>query len=80
LMNDSQELNFPPISPTTHHVCNSRREGDWIIFTCPKCPRYIRKYNWKTRKMIVKGDDDLSIRHMGTHLPFGVSQDLTTQN
>ncbi len=50
--------------PQNIHQCSSRRDGDWIIWNCPHCPGYERKFNWMTGEMRVrKGDPDA--RHVG---------------
>lgn len=50
------------------HICDSRREGDWIIFTCKYCPDYERRYNYKTREMKVKNSSP-HINHVGHFVP-----------
>ena len=35
------------------HECTSYRDGDWIIFRCPLCPGYERRFNWVTGEMQV---------------------------
>lgn len=50
------------------HACQSRVEGDWIIFTCPDCPDYERRYNYKTKEMQVK-HASVDINHVGQFIP-----------
>lgn len=51
-MGDS--LEFQGLSSDVHH-CTSFRSGDWIVWKCPICTDYERKYNWKTREMSCVG-------------------------
>jgi hypothetical protein len=44
------------------HECDTRYEGEWIIWTCPRCPQYCRQYNPTTGEMRVYGAD-MFIRH-----------------
>lgn len=50
------------------HKCESRREGDWIIFTCRECSDYERRYNWRTGSMKVT-DPNPKINHNGEYAP-----------
>lgn len=50
------------------HDCIGIQVDDWLIFSCPTCD-YIRKFNWKTREMKVKGGDMFTL-HNGFHIPF----------
>ncbi|HMX41760.1 MAG TPA: hypothetical protein PK971_01460 [Saprospiraceae bacterium] len=36
------------------HHCTSHRDGDWIIWRCPYCQSYERRYNWVTNEMRVR--------------------------
>ena len=51
------------------HNCESVRDGDWIIFTCPRYPGYKRKINWRTHKMSVENDVE-DITHYGREVVF----------
>lgn len=62
------------------HHCQSRRKGDWLIFTCPKCPDYERHFNWKTGEMKSFVADENKIPHTGTFLPIGLENDYSTCN
>ncbi len=61
---DAQFVN----TPEETHTCDSRREGDWIIFTCKSCPDYERRYNYKTREMRVKNSTSHT-HHVGHFVP-----------
>lgn len=52
------------------HVCEAVRDGDWIIYTCPKCPTYRRRYNWRTAEMRVIGQNH-NVRHSGSYRMLG---------
>lgn len=65
------ELNLSPdASDPNDHVYTSRREGDWIIFTCPTCKGHERRLNWRTGEMKVIGNTHAT--HRGFHAPIGV--------
>ena len=49
------------------HVCNSFRQGDWIIYNCPQCDYELRE-NWRTGKLTVR-NPKLNIRHTGSYFP-----------
>jgi len=51
-------------TPQESHTCEARKEGDWIVFTCPACPSYERRYNYKIRQMQVKNSSP-AIKHTG---------------
>ncbi len=48
------------------HKCKTHREGDWVVFTCDKCPGYERRINLKTRKMRVSSPEDVQALHTGS--------------
>ena len=60
------------------HSCTSERKGDWIIFKCPQCD-YVRKMNYKTGEMKVKGGN-LTTLHKGFHVPVGLQPDKLGMN
>lgn len=62
-----------------HHNCESIRDGDWIIFYCPKCPVYQRKLNWRTGKMKSKGTNT-EVYHSGSHFPAEYHEALGNMN
>lgn len=53
------------------HPCQSRKEGDWFIYSCPQCG-YERKVNYKTSKtkIINEGESPLAM-HFGTSRATG---------
>lgn len=57
-------IHFNDTMPGAHH-CTSHREGDLIIWRCPLCPNYERRFNWKTGEMKCVGNEG-GIVHVGT--------------
>ena len=56
------------------HTCNSSKEGEWIIFQCPKCG-YVSKMNPRTHEMKVIDIGDETVLHSGMHVPIGIQPD-----
>lgn len=52
---------------TERHLCHSRQEGDWIIYTCPDCDYELRD-NWRTGEMTV-ANAKADVDHSGSHYP-----------
>lgn len=65
-------MNVNFFSEDGHHQCTSHREGDWIVFTCPECKGYERRYNWKTGEIKTQTGVDPSILHQGSFQPVGI--------
>lgn len=57
-----------------YHTCESRREGDWIIFTCPHCSEYESRFNIKTEERISHHAEDPTVFHQGSFVPVGMEQ------
>ena len=57
------------------HSCESRLEGDWIIWTCRECEGYERKLNWRTGEMRAKRTPTTA-EHYGMNLTTGISPRL----
>lgn len=53
----------------TYHYCESRREGDWIIYTCKDCKDFERRYNWRTGEYKSKPASGSYIMHQGSYAP-----------
>lgn len=53
-----------------HHECKARREGDWVIFSCDKCPGYERKINLKTHRMCLIDPGQGRYNHKGVYSPL----------
>ena len=47
------------------HHCTSFREGDWVVFRCPQCEGYERRFHLVTLEMKVKGQNEHL--HTGTN-------------
>jgi len=56
---------------TEKHVCKSRKEGDWLIFECPKCG-YLRHWNPKTNEMNLINSGNARVLHNGSYEPIGL--------
>jgi hypothetical protein len=48
----------------SHHKTTTHRDGDWIVWRCPHCPKYERRFNPLTSEMAVKGKNGFS--HTGS--------------
>lgn len=69
---NSQALSFQQPAPHSTHTCDSRREGEWVIWTCAECESYERHMNLRTGEMWSQANHP-EILHTGLHLPVGVS-------
>jgi hypothetical protein len=56
-------LKFGDNHQQTRHECRAVREGDWIVYYCPKCD-YVRKEHIETRECVVK-NMKIDIQHSG---------------
>lgn len=63
-------VNSAPPKNIEQHDCEAHRDGDWIIYKCPRCQDYERKYNWRTGSMKVSGGNE-NIAHSGRYIPNG---------
>lgn len=61
------------------HNCESRREGEWIIFECPHC-NYVREWNLTTNEMKVTKGEDESVMHSGMFQPVGLQMETINPN
>ena len=57
-------LHIQGIAPDVHY-CTSHREGPWIIWRCPVCQDYERRFNLETGQMRCVGHES-GIVHTGT--------------
>jgi len=62
------------------HTCESHRDGDWIIYTCPhpQCDFEMRE-NWCTGELIVK-NSKARINHSGSYFPDEYKDSFENQN
>ena len=56
---------FTPPDSAPHHICHGRREGDWIVYSCPECDYEMREH-WETGEMQVR-NVKMDIRHSGSY-------------
>ena len=59
-------------TPVEKHECLSYQDGDEIIYRCPLCPQYERRFNIKTGKTWVSGMSK-EISHSGCNGPEGMN-------
>ncbi|HNM23949.1 MAG TPA: hypothetical protein PKL15_00915 [Saprospiraceae bacterium] len=71
------QLNFAGLPPNVHH-CTSRRDGDWIIWSCPHCSGYERRLNWVSGEMRVRRGDSPA-QHVGAADHGEVSDPLSAR-
>lgn len=48
---------------TVHH-CETKKEGDWTVYTCKRCPTYERKINTATGQVVITGSRFFSVDHV----------------
>lgn len=68
------QLHFSSGSPDSH-ACESRREGDWIVFTCPQCEEFERRINFETGEQHTTPSANPYILHQGSFMPAGFEAD-----
>ncbi len=73
-------LEFGREATDLHHHCDVRREGDWLIFTCPKCSDYYRAFNMRTGEMKVQYGTDPAILHHNSYTAPGWDTDSYQPN
>jgi hypothetical protein len=64
------------LSGNVHH-CTSHREGDWIIWRCPICAHYERRFNWRTGQMQCDKGDVGDAIHTGSNSAASNMEALT---
>ncbi len=73
------EISIRKSSDESNHICDSYRDGKWIIYHCKSCPDYERRISWETGAVTVKGSNP-SIQHCGQHIPAEYMHALTASN
>lgn len=73
---DNFQVNF---NEKSGHTLTGHREGDWIIFTCPKCKGFQKRCNWKTREVITIGKTNGDF-HAGSYAPPKVDSKNQSSN
>jgi len=66
-------IEFQNLSEETHH-CTSFRDGDWIVWRCPHCQNYERRFNLMTSTMSIKGKNDFT--HTGAFNPVAQTENV----
>ncbi len=67
--------------PTTNdHQCTVTQEGDWVVFRCPHCKDYERRFNSKTGDMKTKGTQGNTFKHHGNYVRPGFDTGLYHPN
>lgn len=66
------QIRFELNQEKEYHTCESRREGDWIIFTCSHCPEYENRINFKTEQRISHPTANTNVFHQGVFVPVGI--------
>lgn len=75
------QIQFNPSQPDLEsHTCESHREGDWLVFTCPHCKTYERRINFKTGGMTSQPGEDPFIQHQGQFVPIGLENANASAN
>ncbi|MFN0037477.1 MAG: hypothetical protein ACKVUS_20645 [Saprospiraceae bacterium] len=69
------EITFTSLPETIHH-CTSHRDGQWIVWRCPHCERYERRFNWNTGEMRITRSDS-NAQHTGMSTSVQNMQALT---
>lgn len=62
------------------HTCESRRDGAWVIFTCPHCEEFERRINFETGELRTIPASNPYILHQGSFMPSGFEVDQTGAN
>ncbi|MCB0635189.1 MAG: hypothetical protein KDC54_01150 [Lewinella sp.] len=62
------------------HGCESRQEEGWIIYSCPECPDYERRFHLATGKMTVTGIVPEGPLHLGNYTPPALDEELIHPN
>jgi hypothetical protein len=59
------------VSGENRHQCETRMEGQWIVFTCPVCDDYERRIHSVTKETRVKRNPDNPYNHGGSFIRPG---------
>lgn len=70
------QLNFRINDAPQRHQCVVRRDGDWIIFTCPQCEGYERRLHLFDGKTTVQEGEDPFALHEGVFIPQDLKAEL----
>ncbi len=74
-------FNIPHNPDIVRHDCTTERRGDWVIFRCPDCPDFERRFNYMTGQLSESPSIAPHIQHDGTYFPAGLrGLEVTTMN
>lgn len=72
------EFNNGSSSVPERHTCDSTRDGDWIIYTCPRCNYELRE-NWRNGQVIIR-NAKRNVNHTGRYAPAEYQDIYTNLN
>jgi hypothetical protein len=70
------KIEFKSNDGEIRHSCQSKQDGDWIVFTCPICRDYERRLNFKTGQMKTRTGENPDALHIGTFQPPGFISEI----
>ncbi|MBK6931288.1 MAG: hypothetical protein IPH12_10645 [Saprospirales bacterium] len=73
-------FNFDTSGDTPKHTCTARRDGVWVVFSCPLCPGFERRMNIQTGVMRVKPGAHPQVLHQGSFTPVGLENSYSLLN
>lgn len=74
------QLKFNGVSEAPRHSCETKREGDWAVFSCPLCPGFERRMNLRTGVVSVREGGDPYVLHEGIFVPVGLENTHSLPN
>ena len=72
------KLNFDKNSQKTQHICRAVRDGENVLYSCPKCD-YKMIENLETGHIRIENDDP-RIQHSGSYIPHHYISVFDNQN
>ena len=72
------KMDFENNDQNVHHVCNASRDGDWIVYQCPKCD-YVRREHIETDESVVE-NIKAHIHHSGFYVPLHYLNSIDDRN
>lgn len=73
-----QFVNATPPYGVERHVCDSYRDGEWIVHRCTQC-NYEFRDNWRTGEIKVR-NANIAINHSGSYFPEEFGQLYDNRN
>ena len=74
------EIRFNINDGQRRHQCATHREGEWVVFTCKRCPDFERRLHLPSGNIKTQTGDDPWVLHEGNYLPVGFDADVTSAN